>query len=613
MSRRHSSCAALVALCAVVLSTSCAPSEPPGAAESNISAAVRRERATLIRDTAAAAGITNGLMIAMLAEEETYLSHCSREFPACPGPAHADCGGSSIISGGGDGPCSINQGGLGMFQIDDGTEDDTVRAHGAGVLSLRGNTSVAIERLIQKTQRSRYLPGTAARADAIAFINRLRIDDGSWDNWIRTLVRYWNGCPEGGRCWSNRYPKYDTAARTLYREMGHAFWYGGETPMPPPAGSGWIASPIESPRVTSPVSNRRGTGWARHDCTPLTRANHRGTDFGVAVGTPVHAAAAGTVIRSVTGCPANGSMSSTCGGGFGNHVIMVHDGGFGTLYAHLSPGGGQVRDGARVACGDVLGNSGNSGRSTGPHLHFEVRSNVRDVASYYASSAVTLDPYGGACSSQPEALWISGAPTRACTAMGERDDSVVTRATHAGEVRGSAGTRITQVFTWRNTGTTTWTPEGYVLRHSGGAFAMPAEVRLPAGTMVAPGGSIELQVEVTVPATPGVHAGRWRIARVGGAHFGREGTLSVRVDAAPRACESATLGTTVPDGECVQVSYPGCGMESCAWYRCSNGSWYCTDMGTCGETHPNDACGAPPGSDGGVSGGDGGGSCSDGE
>jgi hypothetical protein len=436
---------------ALLALVSCAPADEVGVLESDVSAAVRRERATLIRDTARTAGITNGLVIAMLAEEETYLSQCAREFPGCSGPTHADCGGRPVLSGGGDGPCSINEGGLGMFQIDDGTESDTVRVHGARVLSLLGNTQVAIDRMIQKVIDSRYFTGVATRAQAIELLNTLRIDDANWDRWIRTLVRYWNGCPETGRCWSNRYPKYDTAARTLYREMGHAFWYGEPT-SPPPAGDGWLASPLATPRVTSYVSNRRGSGWARHDCTTLTRANHRGTDFGVAVGTPIHAAAAGTVIRSITGCPSTGSMSSTCGGGFGNHVIVLHDGGMATLYAHLSPGGGQARGGARLECGDLVGTSGNSGRSSGPHLHFEVRSNVRDVATYFASSAVTIDPFGGACSSQRETLWLGGAPMRSCTsAPVERDNAVVTRATHPGEVRGGAGMRLTQVFTWRMT------------------------------------------------------------------------------------------------------------------------------------------------------------------
>jgi hypothetical protein len=170
------------------------------------------------------------------------------------------------------------------------------------------------------------------------------------------------------------------------------------------------------------------------------------------------------------------------------------------------------------------------------------------------------------------------------------------------------------VKTWvrRNTGTTTWTSERYVMRHAGGVFDAPREVALPAGAMVAPGGTVELRVEVTVPSAAGLHVGRWRLARTGGSVFGGEGTLQVRVATSPRACSSATLRRTVEDGDCVQVSYPGCGRSSCAWYRCSDGGWLCSDESMCGgESHPSASCDAMPSADAGTSIGDGG-TCSGG-
>lgn len=373
-------------------------------------------------------------------------------------------------------------------------------------------------------------------------------------------------------------------------------------------GEGWLSSPIDAPRVTSHVSNRRSGGWARYDCTSLSRANHRGTDFGVPIGTPVYAAAAGTVLRSVTGCPNTGSLSSSCGGGFGNHVIVLHDGGYATLYAHFSPGAGQVRRGARVECGELLGRSGHSGRSTGPHLHFEVRSGVSSEASYF--SARTIDPWGGACSSQRETLWIGGSPGGgACTGGPEREDAVVARATYGSEVRGTPGLRLSQTFTMRNTGTTTWEASTHTLVHTSGAFGEVAEVALPAGASVPPGRSIDLRLDVTTPSASGLHRGAWRMAKRGAAIFGREAILAVRVPTAPRACDSATLGTRVESGSCVQVSYPGCGMDSCAWYACSDGAWLCTSAGACaGEAYPNDRCAPPamPVPDGGTGGSDGG-------
>lgn len=581
--------AALAATCML----SCVPSgdEDLGVLESELSHAVRRDRSALIRDTAAAQGITNGLMIAMIAEEETYLSHCASEFPACPGPASSDCGGRAVMSGGGDGACSLNRGGLGMFQIDDGTESDTVRVHGAGVLTMTGNTQVAIDRVINKLIVSHYV-GISTRADAISFLNNLRIDDANWDHWIRTLVRYWNGCREGASCWRDRYTKYDRAARTLLSEMGRPFWYPDT--MPPPSGSGWISSPIASPRITSPVSHARGRGWVNHACTSLSRANHRGTDFGVSIGTPVYAAAEGTVIRSVTGCPNTGSLSSTCGGGFGNHVILLHDGGNATLYAHLSPDGTQIRNGAHVACGQLLGHSGHSGRSSAPHLHFEVRAGVTDAASYF-SRGRTLDPYGGACSSQSENLWVGGAPMMACSDTRERDDAAVIHAQYPSTVNAPSGTRLTQVWTIRNRGTTTWTPMDYVLQHQSGAFGEAREVALPDGARVAPGQKIELRVTVTVPSAAGQHKGVWRMVHRGVGAFGGDAKLTVQVRAAPRSCNSATLHRTVPSGSCVQVDYAGCGTSSCAWFRCSDGAWLCTQESECSaETSYASAACAPP-------------------
>jgi murein DD-endopeptidase MepM/ murein hydrolase activator NlpD len=578
---------ARIALALAVLGVGCAQNDV-GVVEWNVSRAVRLARATAIRDECRAQGITDGaLMVAMLAEEETHLSHCASEFRACSGPNSPDCGGAAILSGGGDGACSLDRGGLGMFQIDDGTEADTVRVHGAGVLTLTGNTRAAIDRIIQKLIASAYL-SISTRAEAIAFLNNLRIDDASYRSYINTVVRYWNGCPMSGACWANRYPLYDAAPRTLLAEMGRDFWYGGTTP--PPTGTGWISSPIDAPRVTSYVTQTSGGRLVRYDCTAISRSGHRGTDFGVAIGTPVYAAAAGTVIRSRTGCANDGSLTNSCGSGYGNHVIILHAGGNATLYAHLSPDGTQIRNGATVDCGQLIGHSGHSGRSSGPHLHFEVRTRVTNESTYFVADN-TLDPYGGMCSSQVAPLWTTGnMPTRSCMPTGG-DNSALVSATYPREVAGTPGMMLTQRFRWRNTGTTTWTTADYVMRHEGGAFGTPREHTLPAGTMLMPGGQIDIDVPVTVPTASGLHRGTWRMARRTGALFGAQGILEVRVPAMPRSCRSSTLGRDVPNGDCVQVSYPGCAMSRCAWYRCADGSWTCTEMSACtGMQYPAAAC-----------------------
>lgn len=92
-----------------------------------------------------------------------------------------------------------------------------------------------------------------------------------------------------------------------------------------------------------------------------TSASHRGVDLAIPMGTPIKAAASGRVIFARSGY----------NGGFGNLVIIAHDNGTETLYPHQSKINTSV--GTQVSQGDIIGYVGNTGRSTGPHLHFEVR------------------------------------------------------------------------------------------------------------------------------------------------------------------------------------------------------------------------------------------------
>lgn len=89
---------------------------------------------------------------------------------------------------------------------------------------------------------------------------------------------------------------------------------------------------------------------------------HNGIDIAASVGTTVYAAADGQVIAA---------KSSGYNGGYGSMIIIKHNGNIQTVYAHLSSV--QVSVGQYVAKGQAIGAVGNTGRSTGPHLHFEVR------------------------------------------------------------------------------------------------------------------------------------------------------------------------------------------------------------------------------------------------
>ena len=144
----------------------------------------------------------------------------------------------------------------------------------------------------------------------------------------------------------------------------------------PPAGT--LPLVTESPAVPSLVSPPTGPGilevphgrlssafgWRSDPFKGVPRF-HNGIDVAQAYGQDVHAAAAGRVAFS-------GER-----GAYGNTVIVEHAGGRQTLYAHLSTTG--VRAGDDVAPGQVIGQSGNSGHSTGPHLHFEVLEGGRPV------------------------------------------------------------------------------------------------------------------------------------------------------------------------------------------------------------------------------------------
>ncbi len=108
------------------------------------------------------------------------------------------------------------------------------------------------------------------------------------------------------------------------------------------------------------------TGYFTHPVPGSVRVrgvkgNHKGVDFGAPTGTPIYAAAAGTVIFSQDGW----------NGRYGNLIIIQHDNGTRTLYAHQSRRVAQK--GARVEKGELIGYVGSTGRSTGPHLHFEVQ------------------------------------------------------------------------------------------------------------------------------------------------------------------------------------------------------------------------------------------------
>ena len=146
-----------------------------------------------------------------------------------------------------------------------------------------------------------------------------------------------------------------------------------EPPRPEPA----IATSLVPLRV-SPIVHVQssGFGWRDDPVNERRRKFHTGTDFRADRGTPVHAAGDGVVVFT-------GRL-----GGYGRTIHIDHGGGLVTRYAHLSKV--EVTAGAHVTGSQRIGAVGSTGRTTGPHLHFEVRIEGRPVDPVLAMNVAEL-------------------------------------------------------------------------------------------------------------------------------------------------------------------------------------------------------------------------------
>jgi murein DD-endopeptidase MepM/ murein hydrolase activator NlpD len=121
-----------------------------------------------------------------------------------------------------------------------------------------------------------------------------------------------------------------------------------------------MRTPIDGARLSSRFGKRR------HPILGYTRM-HAGVDFAAPRGTPIYAAGNGTVVQAGRN------------GGYGKYIRIRHNGTYQTAYAHISRYAKGVRSGKRVKQGQIIGYVGSTGRSTGPHLHYEVLRNGRQI------------------------------------------------------------------------------------------------------------------------------------------------------------------------------------------------------------------------------------------
>ncbi len=123
-----------------------------------------------------------------------------------------------------------------------------------------------------------------------------------------------------------------------------------------------MKTPINGARLSSPF------GMRKHPIDGFNKM-HKGTDFAAPMGTPIMASGDGVVKKA-----------SWCGGG-GNCVVIKHNSTYQTIYAHMSKFATGIRSGVRVKQGQIIGYVGSTGKSTGPHLHYEVVVNGKKINS----------------------------------------------------------------------------------------------------------------------------------------------------------------------------------------------------------------------------------------
>ena len=123
-----------------------------------------------------------------------------------------------------------------------------------------------------------------------------------------------------------------------------------------------MKTPINGARLSSPF------GMRKHPIDGFNKM-HKGTDFAAPMGTPIMASGDGVVKKA-----------GWCGGG-GNCVVIKHNSTYTTIYAHMSKFAAGIKSGKRVKQGQTIGFVGSTGKSTGPHLHYEVVVNGKKVNS----------------------------------------------------------------------------------------------------------------------------------------------------------------------------------------------------------------------------------------
>ena len=422
-------------------------------------------------------------------------------------------------------------------------------------------------------------------------------------------------------------------------------------------GSGWllagllllIQGPAEAQKYRFPFSKAHEgktyvTAYYDHsgkdyNCGTKRYSGHRGSDYGVGswtgmnAGRDVVAAAAGKVIYAHDG-EYDKCSSGKCsgGGGYGNYVKLQHADGKLTYYAHLKKGTVAVKSGQQIKCGQKLGQVGSSGYSTGPHLHFEVR-----------SGSSRRDPFKGGCGGY--GYWVSqgsykGRPSTTCDGptgpvcgngkceSGEtssncsKDCKAKLDAKFAGQgsnaLKGSGGAYYSLCpgqsfsfwFSLTNTGSVTWEDKGksgvagqaVKLGHKKGPnFGVSTRVSLnkASDTSVKPGQTTKFTLQGKAPSTTGVQKTEWQLLSDGVGWVGPVMFLTFNVTNTPPeaggSCSTGLKGVcSAGSKKCVAGKVSCVALQQPTVERCADGK-----DNDCDGQVDEESC-APGGSDAGL-------------
>ncbi|MFM9372435.1 M23 family metallopeptidase [Streptomyces sp. Da 82-17] len=194
---------------------------------------------------------------------------------------------------------------------------------------------------------------------------------------------------------------FRTRAAVVAAGVGVAATLGAGVSMAADKGSGHLtgaAASVEAQaKAQAAAAKKKASGWGNPvknytltasyaQAGGMWSAKHSGQDFAVPVGTKVSAVHNGTVVKA-------GPNGAGDGPAYGNAVVIKHENGRYSQYAHLSKVG--VKVGQKVKTGQEIARSGNTGNSSGPHLHFEIRTSANygtaiNPVSFMRSLGVTF-------------------------------------------------------------------------------------------------------------------------------------------------------------------------------------------------------------------------------